>query len=314
MVDASDVFAARTGLGDHKRQFNEHRPRQNPRPAFAKTMIRGVDRLGCCSQAAHRVLGCTRLAATRAPARTSGRRHAALIDSNGSINATAPLRRRLVNSAWPADDDSGALRDPLSARSCDRWRVHDWPAIYFSAIRTSAARNTFCGLRPTCTWTTIDKAITYDAASDGCFPLITNTRDLPETDVLVAYRYQPNLERRHHLLKSVQDADPIWLRDPARIEAIFCCQFLALLVGALIERQIRVAMRVAKTRDIPLYPELRACEAPSAERILTVFADLTRHELHHDGHLVQTFEPELTPPQQQILDLLGVPATAYAAN
>jgi hypothetical protein len=132
--------------------------------------------------------------------------------------------------------------------------------------------------------------------------------------VLTAYRYQPNLERRHHLLKSVQDADPLWLRDPARIEAIFCCQFLALLLGALIERQIRNAMKTADTADIPLYPELRACPAPSTERILAVFADITRHELHHDGHLVQTFEPELSPLQQQILDLLGVPTTAYLSS
>ena len=132
--------------------------------------------------------------------------------------------------------------------------------------------------------------------------------------MLVAYRYQPNLERRHHLLKSVQDADPIWLRDPARIEAIFCCQFLALLVGALIERQIRTAMKAAATTNIPLYPELRACEAPSAERIFAVFADLTRHELHRDGELVQTFEVQLTPLQRQILDLLGVPETAYRRN
>jgi hypothetical protein len=73
-------------------------------------------------------------------------------------------------------------------------------------------------------------------------------------------------------------------------------------------------MREAATADIPLYPELRACQAPSAERILAVFADLTRHELHHDGHLVQTFEAELTPLQQQILDLLGIPHTAYTAN
>jgi transposase len=164
------------------------------------------------------------------------------------------------------------------------------------------------------TYQTRDDVITYDAASDGCFPLVTNTPDLSEIEVLLAYRYQPNLERRHHLLKSVQDADPIWLRDPARIEAIFCCQFLALLLGALIERQIRTAMRDAKTRNIPLYPELRACEAPTAERILTVFADLTRHELHHNNHLVQTFEPELTPLQQQILDLLDIPATTYTAN
>jgi transposase len=164
------------------------------------------------------------------------------------------------------------------------------------------------------TWRSRDDVITYDAASDGCFPLITNDRHLTDKEVLTAYRYQPNLERRHHLLKSVQDADPIWLRDPARIEATFCCQFLALLVGALIERQIRTAMRHAATADIPLYPELRACEAPSTERILAVFNDLTRHELHRDGRLVQTFEAELTPLQQQILDLLGVPTTAYAAT
>jgi transposase len=161
------------------------------------------------------------------------------------------------------------------------------------------------------TYRTRDDVIAHDAASDGCFPLITNDRQLPDNEVLLAYRYQPNLERRHHLLKSVQDADPLWLRDPARIEALFCCQFLALLLGALIEREIRNAMRHAETADLPLYPELRACQAPSAERILAVFADLTHHQLHRDGQLVQTFQPELTPLQQQILDLLGVPTTAY---
>ncbi|ACV78951.1 IS1634 family transposase [Nakamurella multipartita] len=165
--------------------------------------------------------------------------------------------------------------------------------------------------RYTVSWRSRDDAIAHDTASDGCFPMITNDRHLTDQEVLAAYRYQPNLERRHHVLKSVQDADPIWLRDPARIEAIFCCQFLALLVGALIERQIRTAMKAAATTNIPLYPELRACEAPTAERIFAVLADLTRHELHRDGELVQAFEPELTPLQQQILDLLGVSATAY---
>jgi len=168
--------------------------------------------------------------------------------------------------------------------------------------------------RHTVSWRSRGDVIAHDAAGDGCFPLITNDRHITDKDALDAYRYQPNLERRHHLLKSVQDADPIWLRDPARIEAIFCCQFLALLVGALIERQIRTAMKAAATTDIPLYPELRACEAPSAERILAVFADLTRHELHRDGELVQTFEAELNPLQRQILDLLGIPDTAYSAH
>ncbi len=168
--------------------------------------------------------------------------------------------------------------------------------------------------RYTITYQTRDDVVAHDAASDGCFPLITNDRNLTDQQVLAAYRYQPNLERRHHLLKSVQDANPLWLRDPARIEAIFCCQFLALLLGALIERQIRNAMKTADTTTIPLYPELRACPAPSAERILAVFADLTRHELHHNGQLLQTFEAELSPLQQQILHLLDVPTATYTAN
>jgi len=36
----------------------------------------------------------------------------------------------------------------------------------------------------------LDK-IRYDAASDGCFPLISNDRILSDADVLAAYRYQP---------------------------------------------------------------------------------------------------------------------------
>ena len=156
-------------------------------------------------------------------------------------------------------------------------------------------------------------AIGYDAASDGCYPLITNasSRELPDAEVLANYRYQPNLERRHHILKSVQDAAPVLLKSPSRIEALFCCQFLALLVSALIERQVRAGMRAAKTAKIPLYPELRGCAAPSTERILEIFADTQSHRLYQHDQLVQTFPPDLTPLQQQVLHLAGLPADSY---
>lgn len=153
--------------------------------------------------------------------------------------------------------------------------------------------------------------VAYDAASDGCFPLISNDRDLPDADVLGAYRYQPNLERRHHLLKSVQHAAPVLLHNPARIEALFCCQFLALLICALIEREVRNGMRRAALDDIALYPEFRDCKAPSTERILEIFTTVARHQLHRDGTLVQTFQPELTAQQQQVLELLGISPSAY---
>jgi transposase len=153
--------------------------------------------------------------------------------------------------------------------------------------------------------------IAYDAASDGCFPLISNDHDLSDAQVLAAYRYQPNLERRHHLLKSVQDAAPVLLHNPARIEALFCCQFLALLICALIERQVRTSMTRAALDNIALYPEFRDCKAPSAGRILEIFATVSRHQLHRDGALVKTFQPELSSQQLQVLELLDLPPTAY---
>ena len=107
--------------------------------------------------------------------------------------------------------------------------------------------------RHTISWELDLDRVAYDAAADGCFPLISNDTTLTDAELLAAYRYQPNLERRHHLLKSVQDAAPVLLHNPARIEALFCCQFLALLIAALIERQIRTAMAAAHAADIPLY-------------------------------------------------------------
>jgi hypothetical protein len=168
--------------------------------------------------------------------------------------------------------------------------------------------------RFTISWELDLARIAYDAASDGCFPLISNDPTLTDAQLLAAYRYQPNLERRHHLLKSVQDAAPVLLHNPARIEALFCCQFIALLISALIERQIRTAMAAAHAHHIPLYPEFRRCTAPSTGRIVEIFADLTRHELHRGGHLVQTFPPELSQLHQQILQLLNVPTTSYTST
>jgi len=44
---------------------------------------------------------------------------------------------------------------------------------------------------------------------------------------------------------------------------------------------------------------------------LEIYAGTARHDLHHNGLLVQTFQPELTAQQTQVLDLLGIPTTNY---
>jgi hypothetical protein len=160
------------------------------------------------------------------------------------------------------------------------------------------------------------KAIAYDTRCDGLFPLITNDRAMIPAEVLAAYRYQPNLERRHHVLKGPQKVAPVLLENPHRIEGLLTCHFLAQLVEALIEREIRTSMRDRGLRGIALYPELRNCPAPSASRVLEIFENVQRHYLKSADEVVQVFEPELTQLQLQlqVLELLNVPAGAYGSS
>jgi hypothetical protein len=109
--------------------------------------------------------------------------------------------------------------------------------------------------------------VSYDAVTDGCFPLISNDTTMTGAEILAAYHYQPNLERRNHLLKGSQLVAPVYLATAHRIEALRLCHFLAMLTEALIEREIRTSMTNQGLTGIPLYPELRNCLAPSAPRI-----------------------------------------------
>ena len=165
--------------------------------------------------------------------------------------------------------------------------------------------------RITLTWKLRDDLIATEAKSDGMFPLITNCRDLSLAELLDHYKYQPCLERRHEQLKSGLAVVPMWLKNIGRIEAILLLYFIALLVRALLEREVRRRMTDQDLATIPLYPEDRDCPAPSAERILAIFGPLERHRLLSGDRLVQTFEPRLSPIQRRVLKLLGLSPSIY---
>jgi len=69
-----------------------------------------------------------------------------------------------------------------------------------------------------------------------------------------------------------------------------------------------------EVRELPLYHEQRACTAPTAARVFEHFTSVQRHHLANHGQHVQTFDPQLTDLQRQLLDLLGVPANAYTSR
>jgi transposase len=166
-------------------------------------------------------------------------------------------------------------------------------------------------LRFSATARTRTDVVTADGRCDGMFPLITNCRDLSPTALLESYKFQPKLEKRHEQLKSVQNMAPVWLKNVSRVEALLFLYFVALLVHALLEREVRLGMAREKLDRIPLYPEDRDCMAPSTERLLDLFQPLQHHRLRKHGHLVQVFDPSLSPLQKTVLKLLRLPPTAF---
>ena len=160
-------------------------------------------------------------------------------------------------------------------------------------------------------WDIDDDAIAYDRKSDGMYPLMTNDRMLTPAQVLEAHKGQPMIEKRFEQVKTVYEIAPVFLKDEGRIEALFTLYAIALLVQALIERELRQAMARNAIAELPIYPEQRQCAHPTTEQVLRLFSLAERHKLLQQGRTVQSFDLQLTHLQRHVLALLGVPASAF---
>jgi transposase len=164
---------------------------------------------------------------------------------------------------------------------------------------------------------TVDQqAVRASATADGLFPLVTN---LPHDthaplELLQIYKYQAFVEKRHEQLKTVAEVVPVNFKSPARIDAFLFLFFVAITIDALLERQLRQAMVAHQLESLPLYPEARQCKAPTAGKILALFAHQRRHRLADAGRHVKTFWDPITATQRIILQLLDVPADQFGAE
>jgi hypothetical protein len=109
---------------------------------------------------------------------------------------------------------------------------------------------------------TRQQAIDYDRKSDGMYPLLTNDRTLSVAQIFQAHKGQPMIEKRFEQIKTVHEIAPVLLKDKGRIEALFTLYAIALLVQALIERDMRRAMARQHIAVLPIYPEQRPLRAP----------------------------------------------------
>lgn len=156
------------------------------------------------------------------------------------------------------------------------------------------------------------QVIQDEAKCDGLFAMVTNDEDMTPKDMLDTYKYQPFLEKRNEQLKSVLAIAPVWLKKPERVAAMLFVYFIAILILALIEREVRQGMVRNNIESLPLYPEARVCKAPTTEFILRAFDGLRRNHLcDSHGNRVRTFHDPLSPVASQVADLLGVDKAAF---
>jgi len=144
--------------------------------------------------------------------------------------------------------------------------------------------------KPVPVWHFDQELLATQARADGWYALITN-QDPATADaaaVFLAYKGQPQVERRYHELKGPLAVAPVFLHGNKRIAALLHVLMLALLVYSLIERQVRQALEQGGSPDgkmTGLYPDNRR-ERPTARMIF-----------YHLGELDLATGPGSDPPQ-----------------
>lgn len=157
------------------------------------------------------------------------------------------------------------------------------------------------------------EALHADSRTDGVFPLTTNLepRRASKRDVLLIYKYQPYVEKRHALFKTELEVAPVYLKKPARAAGLVHATYLAMTVDALIERALRQGMRRLGIENLPILPEGRPTKTPTTARLLEMFTHVAWYEFERAGEAV-TFPIQLSPLQKQLLRLLDMDPSTYA--
>jgi len=163
----------------------------------------------------------------------------------------------------------------------------------------------------TLSWTQKKQTLKQEAQTDGVFPLLCTDKALKAKQVLKAYKYQPRLEKRFSQFKTVHNAAPLLFKKIERIEANMFGFFIALVVQALIEREVRNKMKENKIETIRVYPEQREADHPTTSKIIDRFESISTYKIIENSKIVEAFKDSLNDDQKLILSLLNIEENKY---
>ena len=159
----------------------------------------------------------------------------------------------------------------------------------------------------TLSWTQKKQALKQEAQTDGVFPLLCTDNELTAKEVLKAYKYQPRLEKRFSQFKKFHNAAPLLFKKIERIEANMLGFFIALVVQALLEREVRNKMKEHKIEKIRVYPEQREANHPTTSKILDRFENVCTYKVMENSQSCRNvYRDSLNEDQKLILSLLNI--------
>jgi len=141
---------------------------------------------------------------------------------------------------------------------------------------------------------------------DGFFVLLTTVTDrrkMSDVQMLALYKEQKTVEIGFHWLKGPMAMGPIFLKTPERIQAMGFIFLLALLTGALIQRDLRKSLR--KRGGTVAYLGHKRTDAPTWNSILTLFDAIRATQIRIDGvwhRILHLFDED----HQEVLTLLNL--------
>jgi transposase len=124
--------------------------------------------------------------------------------------------------------------------------------------------------------------------------------------VVQAYKFQARLEKRFCQFKSVHRAAPLLFKKIQRVEANMFVFFIALLVQALLERELRQKLEQRHAPPLKLYPEERDAPHPTTSQVFKTFDRLCTYAITEEGQLREQYHDELTETHRAVLSLLGI--------
>jgi transposase len=160
-------------------------------------------------------------------------------------------------------------------------------------------------------WSPNPAALAAEARTDGVFPLLcTDPAVLPKA-VLQAYKFQTRLEKRFSQFKDVHRAAPLLFKKIRRVEANMFVFFIALLIQALLERELRKKLSERRLPPLKLYPEDRDAPHPTTSQLFKTFERLSNYVITQAGIPCETYHDQLTETHRQVLVLLNIPEEEF---